>query len=280
MILCRSFSLQGFLEVPGPWGYGFAFPVNEPALVGEYIQYSTAVYHGILTSCTEMVRFKIKPFADGYYPAAETWKFLHTEYASEENMGHNDLIYQMQKLKLVPGKADAYVAQKLRLRDQLFAVNYPVTRMSFNDFLVQGLPEHWETFKTTMRGQIRHLTEEQMIAYIQDEDRHLQARNGSDVMYAVSAPPRRRVSTTESSTSEADADTETLHCTFCNKSGHTAAKCWNKPPYYCPKCKAQGHNLQNCPEKGKKSSNPKREGGNAKQNSGRKEKEETSLLLI
>ena len=30
MILCWSFSLQGFLEVPGPWGYGFAFPVNEP----------------------------------------------------------------------------------------------------------------------------------------------------------------------------------------------------------------------------------------------------------
>ena len=102
MILCRSFSLQGFLEVHGPWGYGFTFPVNESALVGEYIQDSTVVYHGILTSCTEMVRFEIKPFADGYYPAAETWKFVLTGYASKGNMGHNDLIYQMQKLKLVP----------------------------------------------------------------------------------------------------------------------------------------------------------------------------------
>ena len=50
MILCRSFSLQGFLELPGPWGYSFAFPVNEPALIGEYIQYSTAMNHGIVTS--------------------------------------------------------------------------------------------------------------------------------------------------------------------------------------------------------------------------------------
>ena len=147
-------------------------------------------------------------------------------------MGHNDMIYLMQKLNLVPCKADAYVAQKLWLRDQLFVVNYPVTRMSFNDFLVHGLPEHWETFETTMRDQIRHLTEEQMIVYIQDKDRHLQARNGSDVMYAVSAPPRRRVSTKESSTSKADANTETLHCTFCNKSSQNTAKCWNKPPYY------------------------------------------------
>ena len=54
--------------------------MNEPALIGEYIQYSNAVYHGILTSCIENVRFNIKSFADGYYTAAETWKFLHTEY--------------------------------------------------------------------------------------------------------------------------------------------------------------------------------------------------------
>ena len=48
----------------------------------------------------------------------------------------------MQKLKMVPGKGDTYVAEKLKLRDQLFAVKNLVTRMSFNDFLVYGLPEH------------------------------------------------------------------------------------------------------------------------------------------
>ena len=42
-----------------------------------------------------MVKFKIKPFADGYHAAPETWKFLHKEYASEENQGQK---YLMQKV--------------------------------------------------------------------------------------------------------------------------------------------------------------------------------------
>ena len=82
MISCRSFAIPGLLEAPDPWGYGFDFPVNEPAIIGEYIQYSTYVYHGILTSCNDMFRFKIKPFADGYYLRADALKFLHMEYAS------------------------------------------------------------------------------------------------------------------------------------------------------------------------------------------------------
>ena len=75
--------------------------MNELALVREYIQYSSAVYHGILASCTEMVRFKMKPLAYSCYLTAETWKFLHSKYASKENMGHIDLINQMQKLKVL-----------------------------------------------------------------------------------------------------------------------------------------------------------------------------------
>ena len=38
-------------------------------------------------SSTEMVKFEIKPYYDGHFLAAETWKFLHKEHASEENMG-------------------------------------------------------------------------------------------------------------------------------------------------------------------------------------------------
>ena len=72
MIFCRSFALHRFLEDPAPWGDGFAFPANESALIYEYIQYSTTVNLGMHMSCTEMVKFKIKPFADGHYPATET----------------------------------------------------------------------------------------------------------------------------------------------------------------------------------------------------------------
>ena len=287
MLLCRSFALGGFLEDPAPWGNGFAFPANEPALISEYIQYSTAVYLGMLMSCTEMVKFKIKPFADGHYPAAETWKFLHKEYASEENLGQNDLIDQMQKLKLKPGQGDAYIAEKLRLRDKLYAVNYPVTRVSFNDYLVQGLPEEWHSFKTGLRSQIRTITEETMMAYIRDEDVHMQQHSNPDRMYAATAPPHRRVSTVHSSTSAAP-ERETLHCTFCNKTGHTAAKCWNKPPYYCPKCKTQGHTLSDCPDKGKKKSTleelPSTGGGYSakkdKKRRGKPKGDDQSLLML
>ena len=72
----------------------------------------------------------------------------------------------MSRLTMEPGKADEYIAQKMKLRDRLFAVNYPVTRISFNDYLVQGLPEEWETFNITMRGVSRKYTENEMIATI------------------------------------------------------------------------------------------------------------------
>jgi len=157
--VCRVAALQGFLEAPAPYGNGYPFPVNDPKLASKYLMASTAVYTGLRNACAEVVKYKLKPFADKYYPAAEAWNFLCREYSSEENMGQNELIHQMTKLRMIPGEADEYIAEKLRLRDQLYAVNYPVTKISFNDFLVQGLPEEWETFKTTMRGVIRSLTE-------------------------------------------------------------------------------------------------------------------------
>ena len=144
-ILCRSFKLQGFIEDPYPWGYGYAFPANEPDLIPDYIACATAVFTGIHDSVTEVVKYKIKPFADGYYPAAETWKFLQAEYSSDQNLGLNDLIHQMQTLRMDPGDFEAYVSKKLQLRDELYALNYPLPKLSFNEYLVQGLPEEWHT---------------------------------------------------------------------------------------------------------------------------------------
>ena len=154
-----------------------------------------------------------------------------------------------------PGKADEYIAQKMKLRDRLFAVNYPVTRISFNDYLVQGLPEEWETFKITMRGVSRKYTENEMIATIRDEDIAYRRKMESEKAYAANSPPQRRSIKGNSSNS----DRQTPHCSHCNKDGHTASKCWNKPPYYCPKCKAQGHALGDCSGKGKQKTYP---GGN------------------
>ena len=73
----------------------------------------------------------------------------------------------------MPGQGDAYIAKKLRLKDQIYAINYPII-VSFTEYLVRGLPEEWNSFKTGMRSQIRTITKEAMIAYIRNEDAHMQ----------------------------------------------------------------------------------------------------------
>ena len=83
----------------------------------------------MLTSC-------MKPFVNEYYSTTKTWKFSHKECASEEILGQNDLIDQMQNHELMPGEGDAYIAEKLRLRDKLHAIIYPVTMACFDDYMV------------------------------------------------------------------------------------------------------------------------------------------------
>ena len=78
---------------------------------------------------------------------------------------------------------------------------------------------------------MRTITEETLMAYIRDEDAHMHQHSNPDRMYATTTPSHKRVSTVQSSTSAAP-ERETLHCTFCYKLSHAAAKCWNKPPYY------------------------------------------------
>ena len=48
---------------------------------------------------------------------------------------------------MVPRQADAYVAHKVQLRDQLFAVNYPVTKMTFNNSLSRDSLSTWRRSK-------------------------------------------------------------------------------------------------------------------------------------
>ena len=86
--------------------------------------------------------------------------------------------------------------------------------------------------------EVRYDTSLRNICSPTSKTRIVTLKQGTDVTYVVSAPLRTRMSATESSTSQPFADTETIY-TFCN-----AAKCRNKPPYYYPKSKAKGHNLQ------------------------------------
>ena len=72
--------------------------------------------------------------------------------------------------------------EKLELRDQLFAINQPITTMNFNTYLINGIPEEWETFKTAMRGQLRSLSESDFIAYIKEEDKRLDIKSKAELV--------------------------------------------------------------------------------------------------
>jgi len=237
---------------------------------------SVAVYNGLYRGCTEVERYKIKQYAEGNYPGAEAWAFLTHEYSSERQTNASDLLHQLQTLQLVLGQAEAYIVEKLELRDQLFAISQPITAMSFNAYLINGIPEEWETFKTTMRGQIRSLSESDLIAYIKGEDKRLDIKSRADMVYAARAASKGRMPKTHTKSSSHQAGKDTAHCTYCNKVGHIAAKCWNKPPFYCPRCKTQGHNLQSCPDNGKE----RADNVNSANQTGKNKKEEEKSLMV
>ena len=93
----------------------------------------------------------------------------------------------MQTLKMEPGKAEAYTTQKLRIRDELYNLNYPLPMQSFNEYLIQGLPEEWESFRSSLRRQTRTLKEGLMINYIRDEDALQQRKARAEVAYTANA---------------------------------------------------------------------------------------------
>ena len=94
------------------------------------------VLEAIRLSSNSDEQFKIRQFSDKYFPAAETWYFLNKEFASKENISQNDLIHQITHLAMIPEEANDYITKKMRLRYQLLAVNYHVTRISFNGYLM------------------------------------------------------------------------------------------------------------------------------------------------
>ena len=122
-LLCMSFGLKGFLIPPQPYRWGFAYPNYDPSPEAEYTQLVIAVFNGLFKTCTEVVRYKIKPCLNGAYPASEAWAFLSKEYSSETQMNASNLLHQLASVKMVPGQHEAYIAEKLWLRDQLLSKN-------------------------------------------------------------------------------------------------------------------------------------------------------------
>ena len=103
----------------------------------------------------------------------------------------------------------------------------------------------------------------------------------SERAYTTNAPTKKK-------SNSSNSDKQTLHNAFCDKDGHTASKCWNEPPFYCPKCKTQGHTLRECADKGKKKTNAggkpfKGKGKQVKQKQKSEEEEEAgehSMMML
>ena len=121
-------------------------------MASAYMRASMVVLEAIRLTSNAVQQISVRKLSDQYFPAAELWHFLCKEFSSEANMSQNELIHEMTCLTMEPWKADEYIAQKMKLSDRLFAVNYPITKISFYDYLVHRLPEEWATFKITMRG--------------------------------------------------------------------------------------------------------------------------------
>ena len=136
----KSYGVKGFIDIPAPWGPGHAHPPAGDPLFNDYQQMSTAVFTGIYNSCSEVMKYKIKGCAETPYPASEAWQLLNHDHTSEKTMNASHLLYQLEIGKLKPGEAEQYLAEKLRLREGLFTMNHPLSTISFNHYLLEGLP--------------------------------------------------------------------------------------------------------------------------------------------
>ena len=86
-------------------------------MASAYIRASMAVFEAIRLTSNSVQQMKVRKFSDQYFPAAEVWHFLCKELTSEANISQNELIHQMSRLTMEPGKADEYIAKKIKLKD-------------------------------------------------------------------------------------------------------------------------------------------------------------------
>ena len=103
-------------------------------------------------------------------------------------MKPSHLLYQLEMGKLKPGEAEQYLAEKLRLREGLFTMNHPLSTISFNHYLLEGLPQEWATFKEVHISRLSEISETTLIPAIQTHDDEWKKKNERDMAYAVRIP--------------------------------------------------------------------------------------------
>ena len=122
----------------------------------------------------------------------------------------------------------------------MITAQLPVTSYHFNGYLLHGLPELWESFKSSIKLQLHTLSEDHLSNLILHEDRDRTFKRSTSDSYR--------------STSEALLAPKSS-CEVCGKEGHVRAQCFFEPPYYCPRCKEKGHKPTECPKQNTRGNN-------------------------
>ena len=157
-ILAQAFGLGGFLQPP-PNGHA---PPNDSALAHEYRRYSSATYTGIYMRSSSSIQFEIRQYLHTSCPAIAAWHHLGAKYEAVDVRLQFQLQEQLANLHLIPGKADRFITTARELRDRLMASQCQITTIQFNGYLLKGLPDSWDSFKTNVRLSIHLMTEDHL----------------------------------------------------------------------------------------------------------------------
>ena len=235
-ILAEANGLAQFLYQP-PQGHPYP---TTTILQQEYRRYSTAMFNGVYSRSSPSIQHELRPLVGTPTPATNAWHFLTSKYEAIDIRLQLQLQEQLLGLRLDNGKADKYLSKARELRDRMITAQLPVTSSHFNGYLLHGLPDSWESFKSSIKLQLHTLSEDHLGNLILQEDR--------DRTY------KRTTSDSYRSTSEAMLATKSS-CDVCGKDGHVRAQCFFEPPYYCPRCKEKGHKPTECPKRNTRNNN-------------------------
>lgn len=170
------FNLHPFLSPSPPAGKGYTCPDKdvEPVAYASFHRYALAVFNALLQTCHDLVRISLLKFAKSDNPAAEAWTYLQSKYCVENGREALYLRDELRQQRLLPGKAESYILKIKTIREQLEAVQSPVTDIDLKNALHSGIPEddaNWKTFKTIMRLNLPELTIDDLCHRILAEDK-------------------------------------------------------------------------------------------------------------
>ena len=248
-----SFKMEFTLaaESSGVWGFfDGSFPVPTALLMPdkktEYKKFSKAAFNGLFRSCSESVKMDIKHFSEADNAAYQAWTKCADKFNSASGPKQLGRLMKIQCLRMEQGKADEYITTAKTLRDELAASGAPLTEVIFLSFLLNGLPDSWESVRSNLEMQVGHMTEDWLCTQILNKDQKNNDRNAiNDHLFFTQNASYNHPQTAFDSRQSyrgrgrgrgrvngRGRDTR-KYCTHCSRKGHMLSECFkynqNKP---------------------------------------------------